>query len=66
VVVAGGVEADDGVEVDHSPGLVFSDFDVANAGQGAEPLLGEAGEAGEVAGQVGGEPAPQDTCVSVE
>jgi hypothetical protein len=52
VVVAGGVEADDGVEVDYSPGLVFGDFDVPDPYQGAEPLLGEPGEAGEVAGHL--------------
>src|SRR5262249_32467546 len=62
----GGIQADDGVEVDHSPDLVFGDLDVPYAGQGAQPLLGEAGEPGQVAGQVGGEPAPQDPGMDVE
>src|SRR5690348_1158638 len=66
VGVAGGVEADHGVEVDYSPGLVFGDFDVADPGQGAEPLLGEPGQAGQVAGQVGGEPSPQHPGVGIE
>ena len=32
-VVAGGVEADDGVEVDHAACLVFGDLDVADRDQ---------------------------------
>ena len=64
--VAGGVEADDGVEVDDAACLVFGDLDVADRDDVAELGEGQAGEAGEVAGQVGGEPAPQVTGVGVE
>ena len=66
VVLAGGVQADQGVEVDHFPGLVLSDLDVADPDQGAQPLLGEPGQAGQVAGQVGGEPVPQVARAGVE
>ena len=47
------------MEVDHAAGLVFGHLDVADPYQGAEPFLGDAQAAGQVAGQVGGEPAPQ-------
>ena len=66
VVLAGGVEADDGVEVDDAACLVLGDLDVPDADQGAEPFLGDAQAAGELAGQVGGEPAPQVPRVGVE
>ena len=59
VVLAGGVQADHGVEVDHAASLVFGHLDVADPDQGAQLLLGDAQAAGQVAGQVGGEPAPQ-------
>ena len=59
VVVAGGVQADHGVEVDDAAGLVLGHLDIADPDQGAEPFLGDAQAAGQMAGQVGGEPAPQ-------
>ena len=59
VVVAGGVQADHGVEVDDAAGLVLGHLDVPDPHQGAEPFLGDAQAAGQVPGQVGGEPAPQ-------
>ena len=64
--IAGCVEADDGVEVDDAAGLVFGDLDVTDRESVAELGEGESGEAGEVAGQVGGEPPPQVGCVGVE
>ena len=59
VAGAGGVEADHGVEVDDAACLVFGDLDVADAQVGAQPLAGDAGEPGQVPGQVGGEPLEQ-------
>src|SRR5207342_3275709 len=58
--------ADHGVEVDHAAGLVFGHLDVADSYQGAEAFLGDAQAAGQVAGQVGGEPAPQLSRPGVE
>ena len=66
VVLAGCVEADDGVEVDDAACLVFGDLDVADAQHRAQFLLRDPSEAGELAGQVGGEPAPQVARVGVE
>ena len=66
VVVAGGVQADHGVEVDDAAGLVLGDLDVPDPDQGAEPFLGDAQAAGQVPGQVGGEPAPQVPRLGVE
>ena len=66
VVLAGGIEADDGVEVDDAAGLVLGDLDEPDADQDAEPFLGDAQAAGELAGQVGDEPAPQVGRVGVE
>ena len=66
VVLAGGVQADHGVEVDDAAGLVFGDLDVPDPDQGAEPFLGDAQAAGQLAGQVGDEPAPQVPRVGVE
>ena len=66
VARAGGVEADDGVEVDDAAGLVFGDFDVADTQDGPQCFLGYACVVGELAGQVGGEPAPQVSGVGVE
>ena len=56
VGVAGGVEAEGGVEVDHAAGLVLGDLDVPDRGEVAELPLSEPGQAGKMAGQVGGEP----------
>jgi hypothetical protein len=47
-------------------GLVFADLDVPDLDQVAQPGHGYSGEGGQVAGQVGGEPAPQLARVSVE
>ena len=66
VVLAGGVQPDDGVEVDDAAGLVFGDLDVPDPDQGAELFLGDAQAAGQLAGQVGDEPAPQVPGVGVE
>ena len=66
VVLAGGVQADDGVEVDDAACLVLSDLDEPDADQGAQVFLGDAQAAGELAGQVGGEPAPQVGRAGVE
>ena len=66
VVVGVGVQADDGVEVDHAARLVLSDLDEAEADQGAQFLLRDAHHAGEVPGQVGDEAAPQVTGAGVE
>ena len=46
VVLAGGVEADDGVEVDDAAGLVLGDLDVPDPDQGAQRLLGDPGQRG--------------------
>jgi hypothetical protein len=54
------------VEVDDAACLVFRDLDVADGDELAEVFEGEPGGAGEVAGQVGGEPAPQPGGVGVE
>src|SRR6266498_3718651 len=59
VVVAGCVEPDDGVVVDDAAGLVFGDFDEPDSDLGAQVLVRDSGQAGELAGQVDGEPAPQ-------
>ena len=64
--LAGGVEADDGVEVHDAACLVFGDLDVADGELAAQLRGSERGEAGEVAGQVGGEAAPQVGGVRVE
>ena len=40
-VLAGGIQADHGVEVDDAACLVLGHLDVADADQGAEPFLGE-------------------------
>ena len=66
VVLAGRVEADDGVEVDDAACLVFGDLDEPDAELGAQGFLGDPGQPGQVAGQVGDEPAPQVTRVGVE
>ena len=54
------------MEVDDAAGLVFGYLDIADPGQGAEPFLGDAQAAGELAGQVDDEPAPQVSCVGIE
>jgi hypothetical protein len=59
VVLAGGIEADGGVEVDDVACLVLGDLDVPDAELGAQLLADDPGEAGQVPGQVGGEPTPQ-------
>ncbi len=41
VVLAGGIEADDGMEVHHATFLVFGHLDVADPDEGAQLLLGE-------------------------
>ena len=66
VVLAGGVQADDGVEVDDAACLVLGDLDEPDAELGAQRLLGHPGQPGQAAGQVGGEPAPQVGRVGVE
>jgi len=54
------------VEVDDATCLVLNDLDEPDADQGAKPFLGDAQAAGELAGQVGDEPAPQVGRVGVE
>ena len=54
------------MEVDDAARLVLSDLDEAEADQGAQFLLGDAHHAGELAGQVGGEAAPQVPRAGVE
>ena len=54
------------MEVDDAACLVFGHLDVPDCDQLAELLLGDAGQPGQVAGQVGGEPAPQRPGVQVE
>jgi hypothetical protein len=66
IVLAGSVEADDGVEVNDATFLIFGHLDVANPDEGAQLLLGEASPARQVAGKISGEPAPQLARVSVE
>src|SRR6266542_2691574 len=66
VVLSCGVEADDGVDVDDAACLVFGDLDVADREQVAELPLGEPGEAGQVPGQIRGEPCPQPPGAGVE
>ena len=58
-VLAGRVQADDGVVVDDAAGLVFGDLDEPDPDLRAQLLLGDPGQAGQLAGQVDGEPAPQ-------
>ena len=59
IVLAGGVEADHGVEVDDAAGLVLRHLDEPQPHQGAQVFLGDAEQAGQAAGHIGGEPAPQ-------
>ena len=66
VVRAGRVEPDDGVVVDDAAGLVFGDLDEPDADLRRECFLGEADQAGELARQVDGEPAPQVGPAGVE
>jgi len=66
VVLAGGVEADDGVEVHDATFLIFGHLDVADPGESAQLPLGEASPARQMAGQISGEPAPQLARVSIE
>ena len=66
VVLAGGVQADDGVEVDDAAGLVFGHLDEPDADQGDRAFWVMPRQAGQVAGQVGDEPAPQVARVGVE
>ena len=47
------------MEADDAAGLVLGHLDEPDADQGAELFLGDAQAAGQVAGQVGGKPAPQ-------
>ena len=54
------------MEVDDAACLVFGDLDVPDAQRRAEFFEADAREAGELAGQVGGEPAPQVTRAGVE
>jgi hypothetical protein len=54
------------VEVDDAACLVLGDLDEPDADMGEQGLLGDPGEAGQVPGQVGDEPAPQVTRVGVE
>jgi hypothetical protein len=61
-----GVQADHGVEVDDAAGLVLGDLDEPDAHPAAQGLLGDPGQAGQAAEQVGDEPAPRVTCVRVE
>jgi hypothetical protein len=58
-IVAGRVEPDDGVVVDDAAGLVLGDLDEPDPDISAQLLLGDSGQAGEVAGQVDDEPSPQ-------
>ena len=57
--VGGGVEADDGVVVDDAAGLVFGDLDEPDPHQLVQLLAGQPGQAGQLAGDGDGEPAPQ-------
>ena len=66
VVLAGCVQADDGVEVDDAACLVLGDLDEPDAELVVQRLLGDPGQPGQAAGQVGGEPAPQVGRVGVE
>ena len=66
VALAGCVEADDGVEVDDAACLVFGDLDEPDAELAAQHLLGDPGQPGQAAGQVGDKPAPQVGRVRVE
>jgi len=66
VVRARRVEPDDGVVVDHAAGLVFGDLDEPDADLGAQGFLSDASEAGELAGQVDDEPAPQVRAAGVK
>ena len=54
------------MEVDHAACLVFGDLDEPDAELGAQGLLGDPGQPGQVPGQVGDEPAPQVRRVGVE
>ena len=66
VVLAGSVQADHGVEVDDAARLVLGHLDEPDADLGEQGLLGDPGQAGQVPGQVGDEPAPQVARVGVE
>jgi len=66
VARAGCVKADDGVEVDDAACLVFGDLDVTDTQHGAQFFLRDPSQSRQVAGQVGGEPAPQVPGVGVE
>jgi hypothetical protein len=65
-VLAGGVEADDGVEVHDATFLIFGHLDVADPDESAQLPLGKANPARQMAGHVSGEPAPQLARVSIE
>ena len=54
------------MEVDDAACLVLGDLDEPDAQLRAQPPAGDAREAGQVPGQVGGEPAPQAGGVQVE
>jgi hypothetical protein len=66
VVLAGSVEADDGVEVHDAAFLILGHLHVADPYESAQLLLGEASPARQVAGEIGGEPAPELARVGVE
>jgi len=59
VTVTWGVESDDGVVVDDAAVLVFGDLNEPDPDLAAQLPLGDPGQAGELARQVDGEPAPQ-------
>ncbi len=61
VVVAGRVEADDGVEVDDAAVLVFGDLDVPNAGEVAEISDTKPGAARAVAYMIRSSPEARST-----
>jgi len=65
-VRAGCVQADDRVVVDDAAGLVLGDFDEPDPHLLAQLLLGDAGQAGQLAGQVDGESAPQFRGAGIE
>jgi hypothetical protein len=66
VVLAGCVQADHGVEVDDAACLVLGDLDEPDAELAVQRRLGDPGQPGQTAGQVGGEPAPQVGRAGVE
>jgi len=59
MTVTRSVQPDDRVVVDDAAMLVFGDLDEPDPDLAAELALGDPGQAGELAGQVDGEPAPQ-------